>query len=159
MVSTVEGLSWRRWLFQAYHETLLHAHRPFTETHQLVRRTGFWEGLASDVAEWCGQCPVCTRYRSRAVLPPMRSILADDQMLEALPWSDVIVDVQGPYTRAEAGEQYVLSYHCTWLKVPKLEAFKALAAGSFGRALAACVFTARAIPDVVRTDRGPEMRS
>ena len=93
MAFTVEGLNGRRWLFSSYHETLLHAHRPFTETHQLVRRTAFWEGLASDVAEWCRQCSVRARYRSRAVLPPMRSILADDQMLEVLPWADVIVDV------------------------------------------------------------------
>eukprot|EP00969_Alexandrium_andersonii_P168860 7463108-Alexandrium_andersonii.AAC.1 len=32
-------------------------------------------------------------------------------------------------------------------------------AGHFGRALSACVFKARVVPDVVRTDRGPEMRS
>ena len=89
----------------------------------------------------------------------MRSSLADDQLLEVLPWTDAIVYVQGPCTRAENGEQYVLSYHCTRLKVPKLEAFRSLTAGHFGRTLSACVFKARIIPDVVRTDRGPEMRS
>eukprot|EP00969_Alexandrium_andersonii_P068485 3021660-Alexandrium_andersonii.AAC.1 len=89
----------------------------------------------------------------------MRSILADDQLLEVLPWADVIVDVQGPYTKAESGEQHVVSYHCTRLKVPKREAFQALTARHFGRALSACVFKARVVPDVVRTDRGPEMRS
>eukprot|EP00969_Alexandrium_andersonii_P188491 8329820-Alexandrium_andersonii.AAC.1 len=52
--------------------------------------------------------------------PPMRSILADDQLLEVLPWTDVIVDVQGPYTKAESGEQYVVRYRCTRRKVPKL---------------------------------------
>ena len=51
----------------------------------------------------------CQQFRSHAVLPPMRNILADDQLLEVLPWTDVLVDVQAPYTRAENGEQYVLS--------------------------------------------------
>eukprot|EP00969_Alexandrium_andersonii_P139722 6180993-Alexandrium_andersonii.AAC.1 len=67
----------------------------------------------------------------------MRSILADDQLLEVLPWADVVVDAQGPYAKAESGEQYVVSYHCARLQVPKLEAFQALTAGHFGRALAA----------------------
>eukprot|EP00969_Alexandrium_andersonii_P056843 2506746-Alexandrium_andersonii.AAC.1 len=107
-MDSVEQLNWRRWLFDYYHgNSLLHPHRPFVETHHLVRRTGYWDNLATDVDRWCSQCPVCIQYRSRAVLPPLRSILADDQLLEVLPWTDVIVDVQGPYTKAESGEQYV----------------------------------------------------
>ena len=109
MAFTAERLNWRRWLFLSYHETLQHSHRPFVETHQLVRRTGYWDAMATDISQWCGQCQVCLQFRSTAVLPPMRSILADDQLLEVLPWTDVIVDVQGPYTRAENGEQYVVS--------------------------------------------------
>ena len=89
----------------------------------------------------------------------MRSIQADDKRLELLPWRDVVIDVQGPFTKAEGGEQYVLSYHCTCLKVPKLVAFKALQVGHFSRALVAAVMASRQIPDVVRSDRGPEMRN
>ena len=89
----------------------------------------------------------------------MRSITGDDAMRSRLPWADVIVDVQGPYTKAEGGERYVLSYHCTALKVPRLEAFASLQAGHFSRALVSCVLRSRIIPDVARTDRGPEMTS
>ena len=40
-----------------------------------------------------------------------------------------------------------------------LEVLKTLQAGDFSRALANCVFKARIIPDIVRSDRGPEMTS
>ena len=90
----------------------------------------------------------------------MRSTLADDQLRAKLPWTDVLIDVQGPYTRVEGGEMYVLSYHCTALKVPNLEAFRSLQAGHFSRALvSSCVLRARVIPDALRSDRGPEMTS
>ena len=53
--------------------------------------------------------------------------------------------------------KYILSYHCTCLKVPKLEPFMALQPGYFLRAVVACVLRARVIPNIWRTDRGPEM--
>eukprot|EP00969_Alexandrium_andersonii_P196762 8692902-Alexandrium_andersonii.AAC.1 len=35
-MDTVEGLNWRRWLFNYYHSSsLLHPRRPFAETHHL----------------------------------------------------------------------------------------------------------------------------
>ena len=86
-------------------------------------------------------------------------MLADDQRAGVLPWTDVIVDVQGPFTKSDSGNQYVCSYHCTGLRVPVLEAFMGLQAGWFSRAFLKCVMRVRTIPDVVRTDRGPEMTS
>ena len=87
----------------------------------------------------------------------MRSLTADDSMRTKVPWSDVVIDVQGPYTRAEGGDQYVLSYHCLLLRVPKLQAFASLKAAEFSRALVSCILRTRVIPDIVRSDRGPEM--
>ena len=77
----------------------------------------------------------------------------------ALPFEDVVIDVQGPFTKAEGGEQYVLSYFCTRLKVPFLEELVTLKAGHFSRALLKCVFRSRRIPSTIRSDRGPEMRN
>ena len=157
----VEGtpVTWRRWAFLHAHESFLNPHRTSAETFQVLRRMGYWETLASDCGGWCLNCAVCRRFRGHAVLPPLRSMLADDQLAAALPWSDVIIDVQGPFTRAETGEQYVLSYHSVQLRVPLLEPFKSLQSGHFSRALVACIMRSRNIPDVVRSDRGPEMRS
>ena len=60
-------------------------------------------------------------------------------------------------TQEPRGEMYMMSYHCTALKVPKLAVMRNLTAGCFSRALVECVMKARRIPDIVRTDRGPEM--
>ena len=120
---------------------------------------GYWDSLAADVGKWCLACEACRRFRGHAVQPPLRSILADDKLAKVLPWTDVIIDVQGPFTKAETGEQYLLSYHCVRLRVPLLEPFRSLQAGYFSRALLTCVMRSRCIPRVVRSDRGPEMRS
>ena len=155
----IGDISWRKRLFNYAHATLLNPHRAAGESYQLLRRMGFWDTLGTDFNKWFSACEACQRYRARPVQPPLRSTTADDRMRSKLPWTDVIIDVQGPYTRAEGGEMYVLSYHCTVLRVPKLEAFKSLQAGFFSRALVSCVLKTRVIPDVVRSDRGPEMTS
>ena len=146
-------------MFLHAHETFMSPRRTAQETFQTVRRMGFWETLATDVMNWCLDCAVCRQFRGHPVQPPMRSMLADDQLASVLPWLDVIIDCQGPFTKAETGEQYVLSYHCTRLHVPLLQPFKSLQSGQFSRALVNCVMRSRQIPEVVRTDRGPEMRS
>ena len=89
--------------------------------------------------------------------PPTRSTTADDNSSDCLPWQDVYIDVTGPFTRAEGGEQYVLTYLCSKLRVPKLVVLKRLQHGHFSRALLTCMLAARRVPDVIRSDRGPEM--
>ena len=151
--------SWRRWIFLAGHETFLNPHRTASETFQVVRRMAVWATLAADVSNWCLACHVCRKFRGHTLQAPMRSILADDALAAVLPWLDVLIDVQGPFTKAETGEQYTLSYHSLQLRVPLVEPFQSLQAGYFSRALVACLMRSRQIPDVVRSDRGPEMRS
>ena len=130
-----EPVSWRFWLFQQTHETFFNPHRPASETFQLLRRLGYWETLATDLDRWYAQCAVCQQYRSHPVPAPARSVLADDALTVVLPWHDVIIDCQGPFTKAEGGEQNVLSYHCVRLKVPLLAVMPRLQAGPFSRAL------------------------
>ena len=141
------------------HESFLNPHRTAAETYQVIRRTAFWETLAHDVDAWCQACAVCRQFRGQAMQPHYRSMQSDDQLSKSLPWTDVIIDVQGPFTKAETGEQYVLSYHSVQLHVPLLEAIKSLQSGYFSRALVTCVMRSRQIPTTVRSDRGPEMRS
>ena len=89
--------------------------------------------------------------------PPMKSIYADREHDETLPWEDVIIDVQGPFTMSDDGNQYLLSYHCSQLRVPLLEPFKSLQRGHFGRALTKVIFRAKVMPTTIRSDRGSEM--
>ena len=80
--------------------------------------------------------------------------MADEGRAELLPWQDMMLDVQGPFPKSDMG---VLSWHCTCLKVPKLCAFKELQEGYFLRAVVTCLMKAKTVPDVWRSDRGPEM--
>ena len=147
--------SWRKWLFMQCHEGLLNAHRPCSETYHLLRRLGYWPTLARDVEGWCAECESCIQFRSnRLSTGPMKSILGDECNASTLPRQDVIIDCCGPYTKAEDGCQYILTYTCTQLKVPLLKAFPSLQAGHFSRTLMDCMMRSRVIPDVVRSDRG-----
>ena len=115
--------------------------------------------MAQDVANWCKSCE-CTKYRGSTLRPPQGVFLAKVDNMARLPWTDVQIDVQGPYTRSEGGEyQYILSYHCAILGIPKLVPMQKLQSGYFSRALVHCVMASRTIPEIVRSDRGPEMTS
>ena len=101
---------------------------------------------------------VCFQFRStKLAKAPARTILGDEYNADKPSWQDFIIDVCGPHTKAESGEQYILAYICTTLKVPMLEAFISLQAGHFSRGLVKCILRSRVIPDVVRSDRWPEM--
>ena len=61
--------------------------------------------------------------------PPMKSIYGDERYVEVLPWGDVIINVQGPFTKSEDNKMYMLSYHCSRLRIPLLECFNTLQTG------------------------------
>ena len=115
--------------------------------------------MHKDYVQWLFVCAVCSQYRSVGQMAPMRSVLASIPEMAKLPWADVIVDCQGPFTRSAAGNSYTVSYHCTMLGVPKVEPFKTLTKAHFLVALMTCCMRARRIPNIIRTDRGPEMTS
>ena len=103
--STMEigDVSWKRWLFDDAHATLVNPHRASGESFQLLRRMGFWDTLGSDFNKWYNACEACQRYRARPVQPPLRSTTADDRMRSMLPWTDLIIDVQVLYTQEPRG--------------------------------------------------------
>ena len=152
------AMSWRKWLFTHCHEGLLNAHRPESETYHLLRRMCYWSSMAKDCNRWCCECMTCTKFRStRLSTGPMKSVLGDEKMAGKLPWTDVIIDVTGPFAAAEGGERYILDYICTQLKVSKFEPMINVQAGHFSRAVLKCMCRAGCIADIIRSDRGPEM--
>ena len=116
-----EPITWRRWAFEHAHNAYLNSHRTAMETYHVLKRMGYWDTMTADCDRWCAECETCLSHRGQTLHPPMRSVLADTGLSEVLPWHDVIVDMQGPFTKAESGEQYIRSYHCSRLKVPYLE--------------------------------------
>ena len=90
-----------------------------------------------DFNVWINDCAVCHQYRTVGVMAPMRSTLASLDEFDKLPWRDVIIDCQGPFTRSGKGNHYIVSYHCTFLGIPKLEPFARLRKEEFLVALVA----------------------
>ena len=154
-----EGLTWRRFAFECAHSTFLEPHRSSGSTWQALKRMAFWSTMHKDFTQWMHSCAVCHQYRTVGVIAPMRSTLASIDETVKLPWADVIIDCQGPFTKSSRGNAYTVSYHCTTLGVCKVEPFASLKKEDFLIALVACVMRARRIPNIVRTDRGPEMTS
>ena len=116
MPYTVPEVTWRRWLFDQVLASFTQNHRTFMETFSLLRRSAHWPYLARDSAEWHRQCSVCAQYRGATMRPPMKSIYAQEAHVETFPWEDVIIDVQGPFSKSEDGMLYLLSYHCSRLR-------------------------------------------
>ena len=150
---------WRRWAFDLAHTTFLNPHRQAGPTFHVLRRTAWWSDLVRDFNIWYNACTICQQFCGKYMPPPGHGALSSESKRSLLPWSDVYIDCTGPFTKGEDGDMYILVYICTMLGVPKLEPLKALTSGRFSRALVNCVLRSRVIPDVVRTDRGPEMTS
>ena len=125
------GKTWRRWAFEMAHCTFLEPHRPSGPTWQTLKRIAFWQTMHKDSTHWMYVCAVCQQYRSVGQMAPMRSMLASIPEIAKLPWADVIIDCQGPFTRSAKGNCYTVSYHCTMLGVPKVEAFEKLTKACF----------------------------
>ena len=136
-----EGLTWRRYAFETAHMTFLEPHRSSGSTWQALKRMAFWQSMHKDFTVWINDCAVCHQYRTVGVMAPMRSTLASVDEFARLPWKDVIIDCQGPFTRNSRGNCYVASYHCTFLGVCKLEPFSRLMKEEFLIAVVACVMS------------------
>ena len=108
----VENLTWRRFAFEQAHMTFLEPHRTSGATWQTLKRIAFWQTMKRDFEIWIFHCAVCHQYRTVGTLAPMRSILASVDESLKLPWNDVIIDCQGPFTRSAKGRCYTVSYHC-----------------------------------------------
>jgi len=115
--------------------------------------------MLKDFDFWINDCAACHQYRTVGVMAPMRGTMKSIDAFQKLPWNDVIIDCQGPFTRSQKGNGYTVSYHCTFLGVCKIEPFERLRKEEFLVALVACIMRARRIPSIIRTDRGPEMTS
>ena len=121
-----QSVSWRRYAFDRAHCTFLEPHRSSGATWQALKRMGFWRKIHLHFQVWINECRVCAQFRSTGVMAPMRSMLASIEGLSKIPWADVIIDCQGPFTKSARGNCYTVSYHCTFLGVCKVEPFARL---------------------------------
>eukprot|EP00973_Karenia_brevis_P090191 12401386-Karenia_brevis.AAC.1 len=59
-----------------------------------------WPTTHKDFNIWINGCAVCHQHRTAGVLAPMKSTLSSIDEFATLPWKDVIIDCQGPFTRS-----------------------------------------------------------
>ena len=119
-----DPVTWRRYAFECAHTVFLEPHRGAEPTWQALRRMGYWPGMHATFNGWISACTVCAQFRTVGHLQPMRSTLGSLDQFKKLPWRDVIIDCQGPFTKSSSGNCYVVSYHCTFFGVCKLEPLK-----------------------------------
>ena len=94
-----EDLTWRLYAFERAHLPFLEPHRPSGNTWQVLKRIAFWPTMMRDFTIWMNNCAVCHQYRTVGVMAPMRSTLSSINEFAKLPWKDVIIDCQGPFTK------------------------------------------------------------
>ena len=65
----------------------------------------YWPGISKDTADFCRQCPTCSRFNHhRRQKPPMQIIPT-----VATPWQKLALDIVGPLHRSKKGNKYVLT--------------------------------------------------
>ena len=96
-------VTWKRWAFDHAHQTFVSPHRSAAATYQYLRRMCYWPHLAVDCDKMYAQCETCIKIHSHPVQGPFRSMLADDTKSVLLPWEEVVIDCQGPFTKSEGG--------------------------------------------------------
>ena len=158
------GHSWRFWAFRMVHETIGGgAHRAMGPTISMVQRMGWWPTLSICVEAWWLACESCSRNRGKPLKALAKQMSTDDEKPEydsAMPWGNVVVDVEGPFSPAgENGARYVLTYKCKVIKASLMATMTRLTRPRFVRAFLECLYKSRRVPKRVFSDRGPEVHN
>ena len=85
-------LTWRKWIWQVHHTSLVGGHRPPDATEQLLRRVCWWPKMSGDLAHWAARCVTCAQLRREPRKAPQFAVRATQYD----PWQDVVVDMEGP---------------------------------------------------------------
>ncbi|CAL1170400.1 unnamed protein product [Cladocopium goreaui] len=74
-------------------------------------------------------------------------------------WQEVSVDCEGPNREDRWGFRYTLTYLDCLSHAVQIEPLRSLTHAEVRRAFARCIFRARTVPTLVRSDRGPEFKN
>ena len=149
-------LSWKRWVWLQNHIGVFGAHRSAQKTIILLLRLVWWATLTRDVEQWTESCMTCIRYRQRPTRPAQIAV----KPLDCDCWSEVMIDFEGPSNPPDRqGCRYVLTYFCCLSHGVLLEPVKHLRQSEVRRALSKCMFRSGRLPELIRSDRGPEFKN
>ena len=80
--------------------------------------------------------------------------------LDCEAWEEVMVDCEGPSNPPDKrGNKYTLTYVCCLCHAALFEPLEALGHPQVRRAFARCIFRSGTLPQMIRSDRGPEFKN
>ena len=151
---TSHGLTWRRSCFDQAHSGAIGGHRSADRTWNLLSRRVWWPGMKQDIQKWTERCIICLKARGR----PTKVTAQASRCLADACWQEVSVDCEGPNREDWWGFRYTLTYLDCLSHAVQIEPLRSLTHAEVRRAFARCIFRARTVPTLVRSDRGPNLR-
>ena len=112
--------------------------------------------MKKDVDKWVQNCITCVRFRKITTKTQQVAVIPVD----AECWQEVMMDLEGPNTPADKdGRRYNSTYVCCVCHAVLLEGLRVANALLLRRAFASSMFRAGRIPDLIRSDQGPEFKN
>lgn len=149
-------LTWRKWMLLQFHVGTMGMHRPPAKMRMMMTRVCWWPKMEEDLQRWADACLTCVRFRKR----PRKQEQVAVKPVDVQGWEEVMVDLEGPSTPADAtGQAYTMTYQCCLCHAVLLEPGSRLTAAEVRRMFARCTFRSGTIPLMLRTDRGPELKN
>ena len=130
-------------------------HTGINRSVQILSERYWWWGLTQHVREFIKNCPACVADRIKFdVHTPLHPI-----PVEARPWMQVGVDLQGPYEGSASGHHYVMVVICYFTKFPEAFPLKDKASRTVAEKFSSEIICRYGCPSVVITDRGTEFEA
>ena len=112
--------------------------------------------MKSDIATWVNECITCIRFRKI----PQKQLSEAVISVDAECWEEVMVDLEGPSALLDKdGNRYSFTYVCCLCHGALIERAPVANGRHVRRMFAVCVFRSGRLPNLVRSDRGPELKN
>ena len=136
------------------HQIPLAGHLGRDKTADRLLYRFYWPTLYKDVGEYCRQCEVCQKTRSRK---PRRAPLIPLPILEE-PFQRIGMDIVGPLPRSARGHQYILVVTDYATRYPEAVPMKNIDADRVAEELVN-IFSRVGLPKEILTDQGTNFQS
>ncbi len=137
------------------HDAVHAGHLGITKTIGKLKRQFYWNGMSRDSREYVKACPSCNQSKKANVSPraPLRSFHA------GFPMERVHLDILGPFTKSNAGNNYILMVICQFTKWIDMIPIPDQSAHTVAKEFLAKVVTYFGCPLEIFTDQGSNFQS
>ncbi len=137
------------------HDAVHAGHLGITKTIVKLKRQFYWNGMSRDSREYVKACPSCNQSKKANVSPraPLKSFHA------GFPMERVHLDILGPFTKSNAGNNYILMVICQFTKWIDMIPIPDQSAHTVAKEFLAKVVTYFDCPLEIFTDQGSNFQS